>query len=293
MKKSVYLTVTFLAILFTGHLISCNQKNSFRIHDQGMIDSLTKVNETLQSHINDMEGFITSLSQTMDSIEIQEKELVAEGDIEKREKKSKATIINHLKRFKETIERQKQMIEKLEKQLSAKDDETSLKMLQIVTFYKKELEAKDKTIASLQMSIATNKRDIQNLQASVDQLLLTTKDQDETIKEQVSILNNQTSMINVCYVKMGTKNELKKDGIISGGFLKKNKLDYSRFTPSHFTEMDMRNCNDIPINSSNPKILTQMPVSSYEIIKEDKGSYLHIKDPNLFWSISKYLVIQL
>ena len=57
-----------------------------------------------------MESFITSLSQTMDSIDMQERELVGEGDLEKREKKSKAMIINDLRRFKETLERQKQQI---------------------------------------------------------------------------------------------------------------------------------------------------------------------------------------
>ena len=282
-----------LSFLLTSLFLSCNKEIKTVSHDQGTIDSLKKVTIKQQNRISDMEGFITSLSQTMDSINMQERELVREGDIEKKGKKSRASVINDLKRFKEIIERQKQVIADLEVKLSKNDDEMSLKMMQIVSFYKNELEAKDKTIAALQKSVESNKRDIKFLQSSVNHLLSSNKEKDETIKEQEEILTNQSSMINVCYVKIGTKSELKKSGLLSGGFLKKAKLDYSQMSPSLFEEMDMRKCNDIFFSSSNPKILTQMPVSSYEIVKTEKGSYLHIKDPNLFWSISKYLVVQI
>lgn len=292
--KRIYSSIIMLATCFAAlSFVACDKGTDKVSTEQTKIDSLTNVTKKQQSRITDMESFITSLSQTMDSIDMQERELVGEGDLEKREKKSKAMIINDLRRFKETLERQKQQIMNLESQLAAKEDEMSAKMLQIVTFYKKELEAKDKTIASLQQNIATNKRDIKNLQASVDHLILSNKEKDETIKEQENIMTNQTTMINICYVKIGTKSDLKKAGIITGGFLKKSKLDYSKMSPDLFTEMDMRKCNDIPINSSNPKILTQMPASSYEIVKTEKGSYLHITNPSLFWSISKYLVVQL
>lgn len=293
MIKITNLLPVTLSFLLTSLFLSCNKEIKTVSHDQGTIDSLRKVTIKLQNRISDMEGFITSLSQTMDSINMQERELVGEGDIEKKGKKSRAAVINNLKRFKETIERQKQVIANLEVRLSKNDDEMSLKMMQIVSFYKNELEAKDKTIAALQKSVESNKRDIKFLQSSVNHLLSSNKEKDETIKEQEEILTNQSSMINVCYVKIGTKSELKKSGLLSGGFLKKAKLDYSQMSPSLFEEMDMRKCNDIFLSSFNPKILTQMPVSSYEIVKTEKGSYLHIKNPNLFWSISKYLVVQI
>lgn len=290
-----YTSILMLATCFVAVLIfvACNKGTDKVSPEQIKIDSLTTVIKKQQSHITDMEGFITSLSQTMDSINIQERELVGEGDLEKRGKKSKAMIINDLRRFKETLLRQKQQIANLEKQLAAKDDEMSAKMLQIVSFYKKELEAKDQTIASLQQNIETNKRDIKNLQASVDHLFQSNKEKDATIKEQEGIMTNQTTMINVCYVRIGTKSDLKKAGIITGGFLKKKKLDVSKMSPDLFTKMDMRKCNDLFINSSDPKILTQMPASSYEIVKAERGSYLHITNPSLFWSVSKYLVVQL
>ena len=52
--------------------------------------------------------------------------------------------------------------------------------------------------------------------------------------------------------------------------------------------------NEIPLNSSSPKILTQMPTSSYKIEKKSKNqSTLYILDANAFWSVSNFLIIQL
>ena len=294
MKKKKLLLLSLASIMTASLFLSCNNGSSTDAAVQNRIDSLTNLAKDQQTHIGEMEDFITSLSLTMDSIDMQEKELVGEGDYEKRKARDKASVIAGLKRYKAIIDRQKQQIAHLQQQLAAKNDEMSSKMLQIVEFYKKALEEKDGIIASLQSDIEKNKKVITNLQTSVDNLISTTLKQSGVIKEQEGILTTQTNMINTCYVRIGTKKELKQAGILSGGFLKKSKLDASKLLPGNFTEMDMRRCNDIELASSDPKVLTQMPASSYEIIKNDKGtSYLHIKDPNAFWSVSKYLVIQL
>lgn len=281
----------FVSLL--GLTVSCtngNQKNE----SQSKLDSLIAINEKQSSHIQEMEGFITLLSQTMDSIDTKEKDLLAEGDIEKRKPLNKEDLINNLKEYKEIIERQRLQIEKLESQLAANKDEMSSKMTQIVAYYKQQLEEKDKMIASLQKNIAESKSNIRNLQSSVSNLLATTHEQQQKIVEQEKTMVRQTNMINTCYVRIGTKKELKADGLLQSGFLKKTKLDDSNFSTAKFKAMDMRECIDIHIKSSKPKVLTQMPASSYSIVKNEDGTcYLHIVDPNTFWSISRYLVIQL
>ena len=294
MKKEKTLMVQVFTMLLCSLLLSCNKSTPTNTAELAKIDSLTNLAKNQQEHIGEMEEFITSLSQTIDSIDVMENEIIGEGDIEKKKPLTKESILNSLTRFKETINRQKELIANLEKQLTEKNDEMSAKMLQIVTFYKKQLEEKDATIASLQKNISENKRHITDLQKSVSNLTSANESQKETIKEQEAIMSRQTSMINTCYVKIGTKKELKAGGLLKSGFLRKAKLDESRLSSENFTVMDMRKCNDILINSSNPKILTQMPASSYSFVKKEDGTcYLHIIDPNAFWSISRYLVIQL
>lgn len=294
MKFKYSMTANVLFSLLAGLVISCTNESQSADKKQTKIDSLAHLYKEQTVHVKELESFITSLSQTMDSIYIQENQIVVEGDIEKRKLQSRETIINNLKKYQEIIERQKERLKFLENQLIAKNDEMSAKMIRIVSFYKKQLEDKDRTIASLQKNIKENKSNIKSLQTSVSNLLSTTQKQADALKEQENTLSKQSDMINICYVRIGTKKELKSAGLLSGGFLKSTKLNNSQLIPGNFKAMDMRECNDILLNSSNAKVLTQMPASSYSIIKNDNGTcYLHINDPNSFWSISRFLVIQL
>lgn len=293
MEKRKLVTLVLFIITFFGLFMSCNNVSK-DTREQTKIDSLTNLAKNQQEHISEMEDFVNSLSQTIDSINMQENEILNEGDLEKGKRLSKEAIINSLKKYKETIDKQKERIANLEKQLTRKNDEMSAKMLQIVSFYKKQLEEKDATIASLQKNISENKSTISKLKTSVDNLTSTNQAQTETINEQKGIMTRQTNMINTCYVMMGTKKELKAEGVINTGFLKKTTINESMLASAKFTKRDMRDCNDILVKSSKPKILTQMPSSSYSFVKNADGTcYLHIIDPNSFWSISRYLVIQL
>lgn len=294
MKKFCKLSVAFLVLnMGLSFLISCSNQSNERSEADMKIDSLTQLSKKQKEQIGNMEGFISSIAETMDSINTQELELIKNGNIERRGT-GKSVILNNLKRYKETIQRQKEMISQLEQRLSEQKDAMSEKMLQIVAFYKKELDAKDQTIAKLQSDIASNKKDISILKEEVDNLTATKLEMDKTIKEQDATLLNQTNMINKAYIKIGSKKDLKAAGLLKGGLFAKKKLDTSSLKKELFQEVDMRSCNELQIQSSNPKILSPMPESSYKFVKDDKGNcYLHIISPDAFWSVSKFLVIQL
>ena len=61
----------------------------------------------------------------------------------------------------------------------------------------------------------------------------------------------------------------------------------------HLTKIDIRIDKEIKLYSSSAEILTNHPAGSYTLQRDAKKQYvLRITDPNLFWSTSKYLVIQ-
>lgn len=293
MKYLFKLHIFIAFVIVSGVIMSCENKGEVKTEKDLKIDSLTLLTNKQLEQIENLGGFISSIAETMDSINTQELEMIKNGNIE-RKGSSRTAILNNLKRYKETIQNQKEMISLLEKKLSAKDDEMSKKMLQIVEFYKKQLETKDLTIAKLQADIASNKRNISFLRDEVDNLTAANQELDNTIKEQDETLSTQTNMINKAYIKMGTKKELKAAGLLKGGLFSKKSLNSSNLREELFQEVDMRSCNDLLINSSKPQVLSPMPESSYTFVKDDKGScYLHIISPNSFWSVSRFLVIQL
>jgi hypothetical protein len=55
----------------------------------------------------------------------------------------------------------------------------------------------------------------------------------------------------------------------------------------------MRGLEKLTIESKNPKLITEKPASSYTLTKNDDGTTtLEIKDPQMFWSVSPFLIIQ-
>lgn len=65
------------------------------------------------------------------------------------------------------------------------------------------------------------------------------------------------------------------------------------FNKDYFTQIDIRTDKEIKLYSKSAKLLTNHPEGSYSLVKDAKGQYiLKITNPNKFWSVSRYLVIQ-
>ena len=67
----------------------------------------------------------------------------------------------------------------------------------------------------------------------------------------------------------------------------------SKMNKDYFTQIDIRTTKEIKLYSKDADILTTHPAGTYALEKDDKGQLvLKITKPAEFWSVSKYLVIQ-
>jgi len=163
-------------------------------------------------------------------------------------------------------EQLKRSIESLVTQLEEKDNE--LKDLRA------QLEAKDIHIAEQDQTISTLNTDVTNL-----------KDESE---KKTQTINTQDRQLNTAWFVFGTKKELKAQNI-----LVKGKVLQGNFNKSYFTKIDIRLEKEIKLYSKSAKLLTMHPSSSYTLARDSKDQYvLRITNPDIFWSTSKYLVIQ-
>ena len=70
-------------------------------------------------------------------------------------------------------------------------------------------------------------------------------------------------------------------------------LAESDINKDYFTEIDVRTTKEIKLYSKSADVLTTHPAGSYSLDKDAEGNLtLHITDEKTFWSVSKYLVIQ-
>lgn len=105
----------------------------------------------------------------------------------------------------------------------------------------------------------------------------------------------QDKALNAAWFVFGTKKELKDQKILTntGLFKKGEVMQDADINKDYFTQVDIRTTKEIKLYSKDAEILTTHPSGSYSMEKDDKSQLtLKITNPKDFWSVSKYLVIQ-
>ena len=193
----------------------------------------------------------------------------------------------------EKLQANRERIAELENQLK-NSKYASSELKKTVANLNKELQAKTQQIATLQAELASKNIRIAELDDAV-----------ATLNQNVSYLvaeneiksatvASQDKALNAAWFVFGTSSELKDQKIITKKFLQKKKvLEDKDFNKDYFTPIDIRTDKLIKLYSKDAKLLTTHPEGSYEFIKDNKGQLtLSILSPNKFWSVSRYLVIE-
>ena len=153
-----------------------------------------------------------------------------------------------------------------------------------------------KTLEQLTAQLVEKSQQIEALQADLAARNIRIATLDETVaglradslaKERT--LDAQDKALNTAWFVYGTKKELKEQKILQRG----DVLQNDDFNKDYFTQIDIRKDTEFKLYSKSAKLLTTHPEGSYILTKDSKGQYiLRITDPTRFWSVSRYLVIQ-
>lgn len=280
----------FFAVLT---LASCAGNKTDVAKMEETIDSLQKENARKDQDMSDMTSFVSALADGLDSIARHEEMLFYSNKGKEGTITDKNQLKKNLDMFEELLNQQKQRISQMADSLKSRGVRLS-KLSNLVTYLNQQLDEKNGLIKNLRSELDNKNVNISQLQKRVSSL---TEDNDQLsrkVEAQVQALTVQNEMINEGYVKIGTKKQLMDLGIVTGGFLKKKRVNPNAIQQGQFMRVDIRSLKELPLKSDDVKILTQMPSSSYKIVKTGKNqSVLYILDPTAFWSISNYLIIQL
>ena len=186
------------------------------------------------------------------------------------------------------MEENKAQIAKLQAQLkNSKYNSTQLK--KAVEALTAELNAKQQRIEELQTELASKNIRIQELDAAVSDLSAEKETLTAENEAKAKTVAEQEKSLNAAWFVFGTKSELKAQKILQSG----DVLKSADFNKDYFTQIDIRTTKEIKLYSKRAELLTTHPAGSYELVKDDKGQLtLKITNPTEFWSVSKYLVIQ-
>ncbi|MFZ5431650.1 MAG: hypothetical protein ACOZDD_15580 [Bacteroidota bacterium] len=144
-----------------------------------------------------------------------------------------------------------------------------------------------------------NEKDYQiaDLSTQIEMFQTVVEEKESMLYLTETSLAEKQSQLNTAFYTMGSFRELKEHGILSrtGGLLGigSTKTVSSNLSNDYFTALNIRETTTIPISSKVARIITEHPDDSYDFIIEDGLiSALVIENPDEFWRISKYAVIE-
>lgn len=280
--KKLFFIACCAALLLTG----CNEgKNKPDLANVHQADSLNDIIAQKDSEINDLMGTFNEVQEGLRQISEAENRVAlaksGEGANNKQKLKEDIQFIaNQMKKNKELIAELNKKLEgsslqatQLKKTIESLTAELAEKEKQLQTL-REELDSKDIHIAALDESINNLNTNVSNLK---------TESQNKT-----ATINAQDKQLNTAWYVFGTKKELKGQHIMEDG-----KVMSGNFNKNYFTKIDIRNTTEIKLYSKSVKLLTAHPSSSYSLVRDANKQYtLRITNPQIFWSTSKYLVIQ-
>lgn len=274
-----------LPLLFTLPLLLIACKDEPQGPTMSQYSLLRYENDSLRSHIADMQDAIGQISLSLDSIDLQEGMLFvqnADGT-----KASRRQILERIRNYRELLVRQRDQIAEMEKNNNA-----AMQQLRgVIGRLKNEILEKEAKIAALESDLDQKKGNIARLQTDLTQTRQTvsrTVSQRDSLQE---VSTQQEDLLNTAYYVTGKKSQLKNWGFLKGTF--RTTVDYNSLRKDKFRTIDIRQMTEFTINGTHLKIYPDRPADSYLIYTNaDGSSMVTITDTKRFWAASSYLIIQ-
>ena len=265
-------------LLLTG----CGGKTDTSALEQ-TIDSLRQANQQQQNSLQEMTTFVTTMSDGMNAIAQQENMIFNNGGNEGTSL-DKEQLKSHLETLANTLTEQRSKIKALADSLKARGADLS-KMQGLIDNLTRQLEEKDKVIAQLRQDVEQKNFSIADLQKKLNVAMAGSAQ----YEQRAAKAEKELATITSAYVLMGTK-----EALLDGGYIDKRKHVQTETMPKgDFTKVNIYQFTELDIPTHSPKLLTDHPRKSYSIEKIDKENRkLVITNPQLFWSSSRYLIIQ-
>ena len=267
-------------------LASCKQeKVAPALPQNSQVDSLSRIIEQKDNEINDMMELFNEVEEGFRLISEAENRVNLVKNGEGADKAQR--IRENIQFIQQRLSQNRELIAKLRQQLresSIKGDQLKRTLDNLV----KQLEEKDGQLRDLRAQLDAKDIHIAELDQTISDLHQDVDNLKGESQQKSNTINTQDKQLHTAWFVFGTKKELKEQGILEGG-----KVLQGNFNKNYFTKIDIRVEKEIKLYSKSAKLLTMHPSSSYTLARDSKNQYvLRINNPQIFWSTSKYLVIQ-
>ncbi len=297
-KRTQWITMIIIAVVIVvgaaGAVYLYSQKQNEVLSLQTQNKDLSVVLNERDSVVNELVDAFTDIEENLKFIKEKRSQLTLESKEAKIDKKQ--TIIDDINLMNKMLEESSKRIDELEKKLKNSGFELRSFRKKIAKL-NKTIDEQNEQIAILKTEI--EKRDVMlaELNGKVSEMETEIAKQSDTIQAREKVIEEKINELNKAYMAYGTYKELKEKGLLTkdGGFMwiGRNSTIREDFDQEYFTELNIQDTKTIPLHAKKAHIVSEHPNNSYTLVEEDgMVAYLKIDNPEEFWRISKYAVIE-
>lgn len=260
-----------------------------------MNDSLLMATAQKEIQMNQLVGTLADIEENLRLIK--EKEQIISLQAESGDVRGRAgeQINQDIQLIYDMMVQNKNRIQELEQQMK-KSGVDNQRLNRLITGLNEQLRERTEEVVRLQELLAQRDLQIGQLNTEIrglsDEMDAIRKEQDATRRQ----LDSTTDLYNTAWFAIGTRRELRDQKILTrDGFLffGSSRVLKEDFDNQYFNKIDIREKDQFPLYNKKAEVMTAHPAGSYQLVKEEDGNItLVITDINLFWSISRYLVVK-
>jgi hypothetical protein len=286
----------FALLLSVAILSSCNSDSENACKDwQTRADSLQKLITAKEAQLNEISTTMDEVESNLGSVQ-QSQEAIENIKKEKQNPDSRERINVYIEQIRSTIIDNASKVAELERKFK-NSQANSAGMRKLIARLKEIIRLKEVEIDSMGRANA-------NLVTKIDRLSTTISNKDAEISNKQQEIERTKNVVealdkekNAAFVYIGTEKELIGAGIIEkkGGVLGmgKTKRLVANFDKSKFKNINIKQATEIDLGVVEKSTLVSThPSESYTIVSANQRATLKIIDPGKFWSVSRYLVIE-
>jgi chromosome segregation ATPase len=279
-------------IILCGLFIACG-------NNEQEMSNLRSENERLVKDQEEKDALMLNVVQTFVAIDsnmksIRDKErLIQEQAAKSNSKESRQEVLKLLEEIDELTHANKELVVKIEEKFVDQNVQVDGAEKMISNLNEKNEQRKE-SVNDLKGKLATIHEDFRELFEEYVVTEAKKMELDESNAELKASNTNLLEKLNSVWYLLGTKSELKEKGLTDRkGVLDSQRLN-NKIDRSLFIKTDLRKFRTLALNVKKARIITPHPDESYELLGDRKFvEKLIVKNPERFWSVSKYLLIEI
>lgn len=278
MKNTLKVLAVFLTVgLLTTSCVEKSKKYQLLLAEK---EAALVENQNIENEYNKALGIIADVENNLQALREAENLLLMNNEnLSQREK-----LNAELMQIKDAMAANNAKLDALYAELE-NSNRTNKELRATVKKLKSQLEEKAQVIETLQVQLNEKDSQIAGLNTKVEILNADIEKVTADNDAKSQTIANQILEMNKVYYVGASKQNLKESGILTSKYILRQEVPAEVFTMA-----DKRELKEIAFDGKKIKVLSAHPTESYTITNTDNQVIITVTNPEMFWSVTKYLV---